>query len=628
MRLVLPLAAALLPVLIAPGILFYFDVTPKVVFLLITVAAALVLWRGEIPISDRGHRVLLALFAAQALSLVFSTLASTHRALSLYGGNWRRFGLAEQLAILLFAMLVAVDCASRRERVTAYLEAIVLGGIPVSIYTILQYFGWDPLLPKQSYHMGEFSWSIVRPPSTMGHASYLATYLLFVVFAAAELFRLRTWRAIAVAAAILGSAAIVLSGTRAALLGLLAGAVFAAWTMRLRPRRAHVAALAAIVCASAVFYWSPAGRSMRHRVTWISMEPLGGARPLLWRDSLRMSLGRFALGYGPETFITEFPRHESLDLARELPDFLHESPHNVFLDALLSQGVLGLAVLIGLCAWGVLAGRREPFLGAALVACIVAQLFTSFILPTAVFFFLALALLTASDGDAGAIPTLMWGRQSCLQPPFRRLPWRVFHPKRPAESRLRPIPLLRLAGFCTAALLALIAVRLFVSDQALASASAALDRGDLAHARIARQREVKWQLPGSSSDVYYSRRVADFARSSADLNLKAQAVRDAFAAAESAPRTSEETANAWYNLAAFMSLTNSAPDVERSLRQAIAAAPAWYKPHWILAQLLVTERRMDDARREAELAYARNGTAPEVRRTLENIRAVQGHTGQ
>ena len=586
MRFVLPLVAAILPAVIAPGILFYFDVTPKVVFLLIGTSIALTLWRGELPLNSRFNRIFYLLLTAEFLSIVASTLLSTYPALSLNGGNWRRFGLISQLAILMFAALAAADCAAGRERVTVYLKAIVLGAIPVALYAVLQYFGWDPWLPKQSYHAGEDTWSIVRPPSTMGHASYLATYLLFVVFACLGLWQQRTWRIVAAAVAMLSCTAIVMSGTRAALLGLTAGVVVALWTNKRKPLVLLYVAAAIVLCVA--LYWSPAGQGLRNRVTWISSEPLGGARPLLWRDSLRMSVHHPALGYGPETFIREFPRQESIGLARAYPDFLHESPHNIFVDALVSQGALGLLILAALCVWGFIATAQIPWARAALIAVIIAQLFTAFILPTAFFLFLTLALIVE-------------------------------------QSTTKQLPLARMAAVCCAVLLTACALRLFVADRALSSAGASLERGDLAGAIRSHQTALKWALPGSSSELYYSRRLADFVRITPDFRLKSQGLREALNAALNATHASEEMANAWYNLAAFLSMTNSPVDVERSLREAIAAAPNWYKPHWVLAQLLVTEHRLDDARHEAEIAVDCNGKAPEILHTLENIRAAQRH---
>src|SRR5262249_28439842 len=153
-----------------------------------------------------------------------STALSTNPALSLNGGTWRRFGFISQLSILIFAALVAADCANDVSRGRTYLKATVAGGIPVAAYTIAQYFGWDPFLPASAYH----DENIVRPPSTLGHADYLGTYLVFVVFACVGLWKTgasRLAKAGCIAAGILASVAIVMSGSRAALLGLVTGGV-------------------------------------------------------------------------------------------------------------------------------------------------------------------------------------------------------------------------------------------------------------------------------------------------------------------------------------------------------------------------------------------------------------------
>src|SRR5258708_7714668 len=152
MRFVLPLVAAVLPIAIAPGsFLFYFDVTPKLLILLIGVAVALALWGGELPLGSKQNRVFLLLLVLEGVSLAISTALSTHPGLSLNGGNWRRFGLVSQIAVLIFATLVAADCATGADRVRTYLKAIVVGGIPVATYAMMQYLGWGPWVPKDSY---------------------------------------------------------------------------------------------------------------------------------------------------------------------------------------------------------------------------------------------------------------------------------------------------------------------------------------------------------------------------------------------------------------------------------------------------------------------------------------------
>ena len=60
---------------------------------------------------------------------------------------------------------------------------------------------------------------------------------------------------------------------------------------------------------------------------------------------------------------------------------------------------------------------------------------------------------------------------------------------------------------------------------------------------------------------------------------------------------------------------------ERSLRNAIAWGPNWFKPHWMLAQFLELANRRDEALREAEAAVERDGGHdPEGSDTLKKLK--------
>src|SRR5207244_2672258 len=101
------------------------------------------------------------------------------------------------------------------------------------------------------------------PPGTLGHADYFASWLLFVAFFGLTL-ESRSARAVSVLAAL----AILLSGTRSALLGLLVGAI-----VLLILRRSRIgarAALLALVFAGGLtgFFFSPAGSKLRARLHW------------------------------------------------------------------------------------------------------------------------------------------------------------------------------------------------------------------------------------------------------------------------------------------------------------------------------------------------------------------------
>ena len=391
----------LIALIVAPGLFFYFDVTPKIAILLLGTAVALLWPRRNRPFA--GPRSFAWLSAASLMSLAISTELSSNRALSLFGTNWRRYGLITQAVVLIFTWLVAQNVAGKPERARAILRGVALSGALTAIFGIAQYFGWDPVLPKAAYHVGEGIWTIVRPPGTLGYASYFATWLLAVVFLSLALAGWETSarvRTACYAASALAAVAIVLTGTRAAMLALAAGMVVWLFGRGFRIPRRALAVAAVLLVAAVAFYYSPPGWQLRSRSRWFAEDPWGGARVRLWQDSLSMGLRR-PLGYGPEVFTASFPRFESPSLARAYPDFLHESPHNIFLDALVSQGIPGLLILVGFCWIGFTAAwrRKQVWLAAALAAAVASQMFTVFTMPTALIFYVTIAIAVAVGTD-------------------------------------------------------------------------------------------------------------------------------------------------------------------------------------------------------------------------------------
>jgi O-antigen ligase len=579
--------AGLIALIIVPGYLFYFDVTPKLTVLLAGTAVALLLlkparsWFG-------------ALLAAGAASLALSAVYSTNPALSWFGSNWRRFGASEQVAVLLFAWLVATQISSRPESLRTILRAIAAAGLLAGIYGILQYSGVDPLLPAAAYHIGEGIWTIVRPPGTLGYVSYFANWLVMAAFLSLALAQLETnkWLRIAayLAAAVCGFS-MLLTGTRGAMLAAAAGCAVLLFTRAIpfTRRAAVICGIAAL--ALVAFYYSPAGWNLHSRARWFVEDPRGGARLQLWRDSLAMSSHRLTTGYGPEVFTAQFPYYESKRLAEAYPDFAHESPHNMFLDVLVAQGLPGLLALAGICAFGLMRARSK-WLAAAIVAGIVAQQFTAFTIPTAVLFFMTIALAV---GQAGSLR-------------------RIGNPP-PAVLRI-PLFALRIA---TAGALLYLAFRFTAADRYLELTRRAIAAGNGQSATFLYGQSERWRLPGSSSDLWYSTAMSALAQKAPNPIVRIRTAAQAGYAALNATRTAEDPFNAWYHAAALYASTNDAFFAERSLRAAIAAHPNWFKPHWMLARVLRIEGRLDDARGEAVVAMELDGGKhKEVADTLRN----------
>jgi O-antigen ligase len=598
MRLIQAVTIGLIALTIAPGYLFYFDVTPKVVVLLLGTAALLA--AGAVRGASKSFSILILLNLA---SLAVSTAVSTRPGISLIGTNWREFGLVPQAAALLFAWSVA-DCPGNARVV---LRGIAISGAAAGVYGIAQYFGWDPFLPAAAYHIGEGIWTIVRPPGTLGYVSYFATWLVVSAFLSLALETVETaaaWRWVARAAAAICTVAMVLTGTRAAMLGLAAGAAVWLYLRGFRLTRRMLAGAAAVALLAAAFYFSPPGWNLRSRTRWFTEDRLGGGRPELWRDTLQMASQRLAAGYGPETFTAAFARFESPALAAAYPDFEYESPHNMFLDALTAQGIPGLAALVALCAAGLIAAIRarnaeSAYLAAALTAGLVSQQFTGFTIPTAVIVYTAIGM-------------------ACVRLPS---PARNASPR--ANSTWLPGKLLQVA---LALAMFYCAIRLTVADAALARAQAALNAGDATAAAAQYGRYERWRFRGASADLWYSRASLQLAEKAQQPAVRLQALLQAQAAASRATTAANDPFDAWYNLAAFDAMRGDtrgdSAAVERDLRESLAARPNWFKPHWALARLLALEGRREEAGREAALAVALDGGKDtEVTHTLFDIRA-------
>ncbi|HXG34273.1 MAG TPA: O-antigen ligase family protein [Bryobacteraceae bacterium] len=588
--------AVLVPAAILPEIFFYYDVTPKAV--LVLAGAAVSLWLFSRPAGNPASW-LGRLLGAQAASLILATVLSENVPLSFGGSNWRRLGLATHISILLIIWLVSRAAAAAS--LLLWVRAAAVAGLAPALYGVAQYFGWDPWLPAAAYHAGEGSRAIVRPPSTLGHAIYFANYLVGTAFsgvAVAMADRSPGWRRFGCVSAGVAAVAILLSGTRGALAGLVVGAVLLAVPLRGKVTRRSLAVAAAAAGLLTAFFFSPAGAKLRNRVLWALEEPPGGARLLLWRDTLHMAPRYWLYGAGPEVYSAVFPQFQSVALSRQYSDFYHESPHNVFLDALISQGLPGLAILALLATFALRAAwrsRGDPSspalpLGAGLFALVVAHLFACFTIPTLLCFYWTVALLAALK------PVLVRERN-----PARRL--------------------IRAGNHVLAAVMLLYAVRLAVADRALAVTRAHLDAGRLAEGLRAYERHLRWRPPGMDAELWYSRRLLVAAQASSDWMHRTRAFTEALRAARRATIASEQPANAWYNLAMLEAARNHAPAAERALRAAAAAAPTWYKPHWMLARLYRRLGRLEQAEAEAALALRfYGGREPEVAATWKEIR--------
>jgi O-antigen ligase len=591
-QVILTIALAVTPLCLLNGTFLSHDVMPKIIVTFACAALLLALSPWWIPGIHRlwnepAGKVYLILVSVQAVSLLLSAAASVQPWLSLTGTLWRRFGAVEQIAVLAIGAAAAATTALHRDWLSTLFRATSLSGALASVYAIFQYFGVDPFLDPSLYKLEMFG-SVARPPATMGHAIYLAAWLVPVACIAASSAwtdASPAWRWLHTGAAALACAAIFLSGTRGALIAVVVAAAFFAVrsgaASSARARRRSLAVAAIIIAVIAGFTLSPAGKGMRSRlVQW--REDLGGPRLAVWLESPALIEKNPLFGSGPDTFAGEFRRIESINLSRAYPDFYHETPHNALIDSASAQGIPGVLILSGLFLLG--SGvwpRRDPAnriaiagLEAAILGIFVSSLFASFTIVES-------AYLWSLTGICSAL------RIAELKQIPRMLPawW--------------PVPAMLLAAtFLFTALV------LSVPDAIYSGLADAVAHRDLARASRIQASASSWKLglPLPGYDLFASRQFATLARELAGTPGESKAWSEAAQAAAVAETSGEEKFSAAFQSSVLAISTGDLKRAESEARAAIALAPNWYRPHLFLGKILEATGRTGEGLAEQQLS--------------------------
>jgi O-antigen ligase len=578
---------------VLPVFSFSFDVVPKVVILEL-IAAALLLHPTQIQgflqqVSGKvAGRELLLLLSLGSFSVVFSTLLSGDPMLAAFGTRWRAFGAINQLAVLA-CCLVATGCfMAGSNHLRSLLRATSAAAGFSSLYALVQFAGFDPLLDASLYTI---TWpeTVRRPPSTFGHPAYMGAFACVAFFIAVGLVGLETnrkWRWLHAVTSLLCFSAVLCSGTRAALVGLAAGlAAAAVGSGRRRIASGRWLSLSAGIAAiAAAFAVSRYGYRLVLR--WIS-DSRGGVRLLLWPDTFALIRKHWLAGSGPDTFGASFLPYESLSLARNYPENQFESAHNVMLDAACGQGLPGVLFLAGAVVLAWIWTRRTPpehrdtaaLLLGGVVASLVFHQFFSFVLPNFLLFMVSL----------GAIASLAGERKE--------------HPAGVAAwpSRLSISAALVLAAF--GLVLAASAIQISITDAWFAKIQRFLRKGDLDGAVRAYDSAQRWRWVGDAPLLWYSQQMAGAADRLPTGRLKTVASRQASSAAESASRLGdEEQVFALYQRAVLLVKSGEFQQAEGFARQAAARDPMWYSPHLLLSQLLTRAERYQEALVQAQAA--------------------------
>lgn len=316
--------------------------------------------------------VILAALLIGAVTVIASLTSITPR-LSLWGSYQRGQGIITTLGylVLFFGTVSTFNNPDRRRRLVTTL--LVASG-PVALLAVVQFAGLNPV-PLRSLE----PWRVF---GTLSNPIFLGAYLVLVIpLALAQIvcYGFANWGVRGAGGMIsyvvllaLQVAAALFSGSRGPLLGLAAGVLLLMFLLALRSRRRGVAggllAVAALGLALLVLFNLPNTPLASLRdipIVGRFGEVVGGSgqvRVFIWQSvvdrfagdpstssgqapstGLRAGPARLVLGYGPESTHAALLRTYHPELRRLESERLPDRAHNVFLEALVTTGLLGAA---------------------------------------------------------------------------------------------------------------------------------------------------------------------------------------------------------------------------------------------------------------------------------------------
>jgi O-antigen ligase/Flp pilus assembly protein TadD len=422
-------------------------------YAVVGVLAGLFVWFGRsFVLWSWLHVPVLAFLAANLLATPFAA----NRTVALYGAHVRMLGLGTVIDCVVLYFAVVLLIRTRREAI-AVIGAVLGGTLLVLGYEVVQLLGRDP-----------FNWNVdpsVRPFSTLGQTTTLAEYLTVLAIGAGSFGLLaaplhRTVRTVLVLYAGALLAGVVVTQTRAALLGLIAGIaslVILTWVAH-PSRRARVVSFAGAAAASiligVVVLFTPLGARVLGTVevpdvvaaddgSGARLEQSAEVRLALYRIALEMFRERPLLGYGPDNIGAGVPTYRTEDEPREVQESVATSAHSWLAQVAATTGVVGLASYVAIVVVALLVMARSgfPLSGWPFLAMLAG--------------FLGAGLTTINDistewlfwASVGAIAAITVKPQAeAVSSAIRRSPRTAREPSRPSSLQLGLALLCALAG--------------------------------------------------------------------------------------------------------------------------------------------------------------------------------------
>jgi len=350
--------------------------------------------------------IIFALLAFLFVSLLWSVDVYN----SLFGSLSRQLGVLSYLFFITFSFLVAMDLLSsqnKSKKIKNILMAISLSSFFVSIYAVLQYFGIDFLTWEEPAIITKRSMSSLGQPNFLGSFLVLVIPLVFYLFMESRLIILKV---IYASLFLLNFLALIFSASRGAWLALaLAFLLFIfLFYFKKNNKRFYLGLLfLLLIIFSLIFINNSFSQRFKSAFDFSSGSSL--ARVVVWDsaiDFIKTNPWGLGLENQKEALVTYYqPNWATFSKVNTIFD----RAHNIFLDHLLTIGIVGLFLFfifyffVFKIIFRNIINNRNPLLNKFIFFSISSYLISLFfnfaVVVTEIYFFLLIAIIISLNTD-------------------------------------------------------------------------------------------------------------------------------------------------------------------------------------------------------------------------------------
>lgn len=403
-------AVLFIPLFYSGKFLFPF-ITPKTIFFRIFIELALFFYLILIIYKPEYRPRLNKLTGAILIYLLIITLASLW-GVNLYRSFWGNIERGEGLITLYHLAIFFILLTSFFKTKKAWLrffDLSILVGFLISLYALAQKLGLPFVVHSGTY----------RLDSTIGNASFLAAYLIFIIFLILYCWPTKlssgykfSWSAFYLIVFLLALYILFSTQTRGAVLAAFGGFLLLAILLVIfsRSKRLKLGLLVflIILLSCPLLIWLNKDQAWvknqptLNRLVSISPEDVTTqSRFLTWQASWQAWQDRFILGYGYENYNLAFNKYFPVLIFKDEGSRLWwDRAHNIIFDQAVTGGILGLLsylAILGLALWLLwfrIKGWPRIVLTSLLAAYFVQNLFVFDTHSSYIMFFSVLALIS------------------------------------------------------------------------------------------------------------------------------------------------------------------------------------------------------------------------------------------